>query len=208
MLSDHPFPREFGPTKSSLQPLIVHGLLLFISAKVFLLLVFCFAPFDIFYWSFLIWIITKLNESNSQNNLFGSDPVTDTCNSTPSDHFVTLPDGCFEDSSGKNKVNIGECDNHPCLRADSPSLELCDEAERCCQPGTVSDTTVRCGHGEFKMKRVVNCRCDACKERNTIVKGVVYVISTLMKCVRYLLLNKLVRCPYMVRKPLLSVIRT
>ncbi|XP_078359788.1 cartilage intermediate layer protein 1-like isoform X2 [Oculina patagonica] len=101
------------------------------------------------------------------------DPVIDTCKSKPSDHFVTLPDGCLEDGSGKNKVNIGKCNNDPCLRADTPFLELCDEAERCCQPGIVRDTTVRCGKGEFKMKKVVSCRCDVCKKGNTIVKGIV-----------------------------------
>ena len=85
------------------------------------------------------------NESTAQNNLFLSDRVGDTCNSMPSDHFVTLPGGCSEDGSGKNKVNIGKCDNHPCLRADTPFLESCDEAELCCQAGTVSETSVRCG---------------------------------------------------------------
>jgi len=117
------------------------------------------------------------NESETLTNPLVSDPVVDTCNSTPSDHFVTLPDGCFEDGTNKNKVNIGKCNSHPCLRADTPFLKSCDEAERCCQAGTVSETTVRCGRGEFKMKRVVNCRCDVCGERNTIVKGAVYVTS-------------------------------
>lgn len=134
---------------------------------------------------FLSDMITKLNESNSKNILFALDPVIDTCKSKPSDHFVTLPDGCLEDGSGKNKVNIGKCNNDPCLRADTPFLELCDEAERCCQPGIVRDTTVRCGKGEFKMKKVVSCRCDVCKKGNTIVKGAEYVIITMLECIRY-----------------------
>lgn len=119
------------------------------------------------------------SESTTLTNPLVSDPVVDTCNSTPSDHFVTLPDGCFEDGTNKNKVNIGKCNSHPCLRADTPFLKACDEAERCCQAGTVSETTVRCGRGEFKMKRVLNCRCDVCREKNTIVKGAVYVTITL-----------------------------
>ena len=106
-----------------------------------------------------------------------TDPVVDTCNSTPSEHFVTLPDGCLEDGTSKKKINVGKCNSHPCLRADTPSLKSCDEADRCCQAGTVSETTVRCGHGEFKIKRVVSCRCDVCRERNTMVKGTVHVIS-------------------------------
>ena len=122
-----------------------------------------------------------ITKGNSQNNLFVSDPVKDTCNSVPSDHFVTLPDGCFEDGTSKNKVNVGKCKNHPCLRADTPFVESCDEAERCCQPGTVSEATVRCGSGEFKMERVLSCRCDICKERTTIVKGMLYSISTSYK---------------------------
>ena len=109
--------------------------------------------------------------------MFVLDPVVDTCNSTPSDHFVTLPDGCLEDGTNRNKVNIGKCNSHPCLRADTLFPESCNEAERCCQAGTESETIVRCGLGEFKMKRVVNCRCDVCSEKNTIVKGAVYVTS-------------------------------
>ena len=119
------------------------------------------------------------NENTAQNNLFVSDPVGDTCNSTPSDHFVTLPDGCSEDGTGKNKVNVGKCNNLPCLRADTLFVESCDEAEHCCQPGTVSEAIVRCGRGEFKMGRVLSCRCDICKERNTIVRGTLHSISTL-----------------------------
>ena len=113
-----------------------------------------------------------LVKSISPNILFILDPVKDTCNSAPSEHFVTLPDGC-KDETGKNKVNIGKCDNHPCLRSDTPLLELCEEEDRCCQPGTTTDTIIRCGSGEFKMKRVVSCRCDVCNEGSTIVKGIV-----------------------------------
>lgn len=116
---------------------------------------------------FVVVVVVSL-----QNIRFVLDPVIDTCNSNPSDHFVTLPDGCVKHGTTENKVNIGKCDNHPCLRADTPFKQSCEEEERCCQPGAVSDTIVRCGHGEFTVEKVLSCSCDVCTEGNTVVKGI------------------------------------
>ena len=39
------------------------------------------------------------------------------------------------------------------------------------------------------MKRVLSCRCDVCRTRNTVVKGAVYVISFVfvLKAIKYFL---------------------
>ena len=110
--------------------------------------------------------------------VFTLDPVLNSCNSTPSDHYINLPNGCT-DLTGKSKVNIGKCDNSPCIRADVAPKQSCEEEERCCQAGAVSETTVRCGKGEFTVKRIASCRCDICKEGDTIVKGIAQVSASL-----------------------------
>ena len=146
-------------------------------------------------------MITKSSSQTQSLLIFVTDPVIDTCNSALSDHFFTLPDGCFEDGTNKNKINIGKCNNHPCLRADANFLESCDETKRCCQPGTVSETIVRCGQEDFKMEKVLNCTCDVCMEKAPIVKGTLFFFHhSVQKAKIEQIMIYLLTCIYMVKR--------
>ena len=99
----------------------------------------------------------------------------DSCNPTPLTKVVSLPEGCTEDSSGSNSVNVGTCSNEACVKRNQRHAGSCgghDSTRQCCSPASMSDSRVSCKSGiKFNIQKVSKCACADCAVSKIVVRG-------------------------------------
>ena len=97
------------------------------------------------------------------------------CNPTPSEKYVTLPEGCVVHDTKEKTIDVGECEPTACLREDSTlSNKACQDERFCCAVEKVTDVTVSCGGSvTFTISKVARCGCQKCEEPKTQISGVV-----------------------------------
>ena len=99
----------------------------------------------------------------------------DSCNPIPLTKVVSLPEGCKEDSSGSNNVNVGTCSNEECVKRNQRHAGSCGEknpTRQCCSPASMSDSRVTCKSGmKFNIQKVSKCACAACAVSKIVVRG-------------------------------------
>ena len=102
------------------------------------------------------------------------DPVKDSCNSTPSFRNMTLPDGCVNEETNSNLVDIGYCPDTRCVRNDTSYGCACSDRRFCCGPRETSEIPVRCaGAVTFNLTKVQRCGCAECRAKVSYIQGAV-----------------------------------
>ncbi|XP_022803228.1 cartilage intermediate layer protein 1-like [Stylophora pistillata] len=90
----------------------------------------------------------------------------DSCNPSPTKKVMLLPEGCTEDSSGSNLINVGTCSSEVCVKRNQRQARSCrgqDSTRQCCSPASMSDSRVSCKSGiKFNIRIVSKCACADC----------------------------------------------
>ncbi|XP_022803223.1 neurogenic locus notch homolog protein 1-like [Stylophora pistillata] len=99
----------------------------------------------------------------------------DSCHPTPLTRVVSLPEGCTEDSSGRNSVNVGTCSNEACVKRNQRHAGRCgghDSNRQCCSAASMSNSRVSCKSGiKFNIQKVSKCACADCAVSKIVVRG-------------------------------------
>ncbi|XP_022798194.1 cartilage intermediate layer protein 1-like [Stylophora pistillata] len=98
----------------------------------------------------------------------------DSCPSAPKSKIVTLPEGCVENATGGNLLDVGECEPVACLKNDSLFNSSCQDPTFCCGPGDTISVLVDCrGILSFDISKVISCSCGSCSQTATNLQGIV-----------------------------------
>ena len=90
--------------------------------------------------------------------------ASDTCDGEPEEFEIKLPPTCTDVASGKTSVNIGRCNNFPCItRSSSVSRN------KCCLPSGTSPVQVHCDGTSFKINQVTSCACAECANDDIVL---------------------------------------
>ena len=86
---------------------------------------------------------------------------------------MSLPEGCTEDSSESNSVNVGTCSNEACVKRNQRHAGSCGEKDsirQCCSPASLSNSRITCKSGmKFNFHKVSKCACAACTVSKIVV---------------------------------------
>ena len=95
--------------------------------------------------------------------------ASDSCDGEPEEFVIELPPTCTDIATGKTKVNVGRCNDVPCItRSSSVSRD------KCCLPSGTSPVEVQCDGTSYKINRVTSCACAECaNDDRVMVNGAV-----------------------------------
>ena len=83
--------------------------------------------------------------------------------------MIELPPTCTDIASGKTSVNVGRCNDVPCITRSSS-----ESRNKCCLPSGTSTVEVQCDGTSYKIHQVTSCACAECANGDLVlVNGVV-----------------------------------
>ena len=91
----------------------------------------------------------------------------------PKAAVVPLPQGCMDKATGRNEVDLGQCERSgDCFSRDVHDQRSCQQKEHCCGIKLTEPVDITCsGAVKIKLNRVTACGCSKCEERDTFIKG-------------------------------------
>ncbi|XP_028418942.1 cartilage intermediate layer protein 1-like [Dendronephthya gigantea] len=95
----------------------------------------------------------------------------DSCDPTPSQHIIALPQGCTAGETNSATIDVGECARTKCIARGLKNMNDCRD-KFCCQPIATRNIKVVCLQHSFDIKSVTKCGCGDCPVKQTVVKGV------------------------------------
>ena len=112
----------------------------------------------------------KCLNCNDENSI-STDATDDSCDPTPSQRMISLPQGCTDKETNSSSIDVGKCLEKKCIARDLKRMNDCKE-NFCCQRIAERNVRVNCLRHSFDMKKVTKCGCGDCLVRQTVVKGV------------------------------------
>ena len=97
--------------------------------------------------------------------------VDDSCDPTPSERIMTLPQGCTEKEKNSVTIDVGKCNKKKCIARSLKNINNCKD-NFCCHPIATKKIKIDCKRYSFDMTRVTRCGCGDCFPRQSVIKGV------------------------------------
>ncbi|XP_078666619.1 cartilage intermediate layer protein 1-like isoform X1 [Branchiostoma floridae x Branchiostoma belcheri] len=92
------------------------------------------------------------------------------CNPTPGDHFIKLPDDCYQEETGGYYANVGKCEAEPC-RGEASSAGCKEEVEYCCGTIMFEQKTLFCKDYQLPIRVAKTCGCRYCVRPKITIRG-------------------------------------
>ncbi|XP_028415814.1 cartilage intermediate layer protein 1-like [Dendronephthya gigantea] len=117
------------------------------------------------------WTINDRGADEYQHDEIQSNTTDDSCDPTPSQHIIALPQGCTAGETNSVTIDVGDCAKTKCIARGLKNMNYCKD-KFCCQPIATRNIKVVCSQHSFDMKSVTKCGCGDCPVKQTVVKGV------------------------------------
>ncbi|XP_060702491.1 cartilage intermediate layer protein 1 isoform X2 [Hemiscyllium ocellatum] len=93
------------------------------------------------------------------------------CKSQPLQHFVKLPENCFQKATKSFYYNVGKCPNSGCAGNLNFDLRCKDSKRYCCGVKRMKDVEIACEGYTLPVKVVASCSCKKCLEPKVLIRG-------------------------------------
>ncbi|XP_059848388.1 cartilage intermediate layer protein 1 [Hypanus sabinus] len=93
------------------------------------------------------------------------------CKSEPVEHFIKLPEDCFQTATNSFYYNVGKCPSVGCAGKLNNKFQCKDGTSYCCGVKRMKHKEIACQGYTLPVKVVTKCGCKRCTEPRVLIRG-------------------------------------